>query len=80
MEEVTREAGIEDCTPHTLRHTTATLALPDGVPVEDVKELLGHKRLETTLRYIQNRDVLGGARRAAERLGSALAGDTDDDD
>jgi len=74
VEELTAQLKIENCTPHTLRHTAATLALAAGAPVEDVKELLGHKRLETTLRYVQNRDALGGARKAADRLGAALVG------
>lgn len=66
-------AGIDDCTPHTLRHTAATLALDAGVPVQDVKELLGHRSIETTLRYIRNRDSDRATRQAADRLGHALA-------
>ena len=73
MERLTTSVGIESCTPHTLRHTAATLALEAGASVEDVKELLGHRSLETTLRYIENRDVLGGAAKAADRLGAVLS-------
>lgn len=69
-------AGIEEKVyPHILRHTAATLALEAGAPVEDVSALLGHRSIETTLRYIRNRDVLGGTRQAAARLASALEGD-----
>lgn len=68
-------AGIEEKVyPHILRHTAATLALEAGAPVEDVSALLGHRSIETTLRYIRNRDVLGGTRQAASRLGGALQG------
>lgn len=36
---------------HTLRHTTATLLTLKGVPVNTVQHILGHSRLETTIRY-----------------------------
>lgn len=65
-------AGIKNCHPHTLRHTAATLALAAGALVEDVQELLGHRSIETTLRYLKNRDVAGGTRNAAQRLGDIL--------
>src|SRR5437899_8770926 len=38
-------------TPHTLRHTAATLLLRNGCPIGYIKEVLGHSRLETTCRY-----------------------------
>ena len=72
IEELTGRAGLTDCTAHTLRHTAATLALAAGVPIQDVKELLGHRSLETTLLYIRNRDILGGTRNAAQALGDVL--------
>lgn len=70
---LSKRTGV-DCHPHTFRHTAATLALEAGVPVQDVQQLLGHASIETTLRYIQNRDVLGATRQAADRLGSVLTG------
>lgn len=71
-----RDAGLEErLYPHILRHTCATLALEAGAAVEDVSALLGHKSIETTLRYIRNRDVVGGTRLAAGRLASALTGE-----
>lgn len=73
IERLTGTAGITDCTPHTLRHTAATIALEAGVPVQDVQQLLGHKSIETTLRYIRSRDILGATRSAADRLASALS-------
>lgn len=74
IDEVTAECGIEDCSPHTLRHTCATLALEAGARLEDVSRLLGHRSMETTLRYVRNRDVEGGMRKAAESLGRVLSG------
>lgn len=38
-------------TPHVFRHTTSTTALRNGMPIEDIRELLGHENIETTLVY-----------------------------
>ncbi|MFP3883629.1 MAG: tyrosine-type recombinase/integrase [Actinomycetota bacterium] len=70
-------AGISDHVhPHILRHTAATLALEAGASVEDVSALLGHRSIETTLRYVRNRDVIAGTRDAAHRLGDVLSSNT----
>lgn len=37
--------------PHIFRHTTATTALRNGMPLEDIQALLGHENIETTLVY-----------------------------
>ena len=39
----------EDCTPHQLRHTCATLLLSRGVHPKFVQELLGHATIALTL-------------------------------
>ena len=38
-------------TPHVLRHTTATTAIRNGMPVEDISKLLGHSNIDTTMIY-----------------------------
>lgn len=49
-----RRAGVNDkCTLHSLRRTFATLLYKNKVPVEIIQELLGHKCLDTTYRYIE---------------------------
>jgi site-specific recombinase XerD len=44
-------------TPHQLRHTCATMLLNAGMSVLGVQKLLGHKYVETTLRYARAYDV-----------------------
>ena len=68
---VRREAGIEDVRLHDLRHTVASHAVMNGVPVPVVARLLGHSDVHTTLRYahLGDREI----ERAAERVGKAIA-------
>lgn len=44
-------AGVEKCHPHRFRRTMATNVLKKGAPLEEVKELLGHTKLDTTMIY-----------------------------
>ena len=46
-----RKAGIEDCRLHDLRHTHASHAVMNGVPLPVVSRLLGHSNVQMTLRY-----------------------------
>lgn len=43
----------EPITIHRLRHTYATIQLRDGVSLPTLRKLLGHKNLQTTLRYAE---------------------------
>ena len=43
--------GIEKCHPHKFRRTMATVAIDKGMPIEQVQKLLGHEKIDTTLRY-----------------------------
>ena len=42
-------------TPHVFRHTTATTAIKNGMPVEQVQRLLGHSQISTTMIYAEVR-------------------------
>jgi integrase len=46
-----KAAGISDFTWHDLRHTFASWLVQDGVPLDRVSKLLGHKSLTMTMRY-----------------------------
>ena len=46
-----RQAGIQGVSWHTLRHTAASRRVMEGVDLVSVKEILGHRDIQTTLRY-----------------------------
>lgn len=46
-----RVVGIKKCHPHKFRRTMATVAIDKGMPIEQVQKLLGHEKIDTTLRY-----------------------------
>ena len=50
-----RSAGIEDITPHTLRHSFALDMLSRGMELRSIQELLGHANISTTHIYKQLR-------------------------
>ena len=68
---VRKLAGIEDVRLHDLRHTFASQAAMQGIPLPVVARLLGHAQVQMTLRYahVSDRDVEA----AAECIGGAMA-------
>ena len=68
---VRKEAGIEDVRLHDLRHTFASHAVLQGIPLPVVSRQLGHKQPSMTLRYAHVGDRETEA--AAERIGGAIA-------
>src|SRR5437899_23990 len=47
------EAGIKKkASVHTLRHTFSTHQIHNGLKINQLKEVLGHRRMETTYKYV----------------------------
>ena len=46
-----KELEIEKVHPHKFRRTLATMTIDKGMPIEQLQQLLGHKRIDTTLQY-----------------------------
>ena len=67
---VRREAGIEDVRLHDLRHTHASHAVMNGVPIPVVSRILGHSSVRMTMRYahLGDREIEA----AAERVEKAI--------
>ncbi len=65
-----RRAGLHDCTIHTLRHTHASRLIQNGINIYEVKEILGHTDIKTTMRYahLERRNVTSRARDVINRL------------
>ena len=66
VERASMNAGIRRVHPHILRHTFATELVDEGVPLETIQKLLGHKGISMTLRYAKKRGK--GLREAVDRL------------
>lgn len=47
-----KQVGIKDLNPHVLRHSRASDLSADAVPIEAIQELLNHRNINTTRRYI----------------------------
>lgn len=48
-----RKCGIEKVHPHRFRRTCATMALHRGMPIDQVRLMLGHESIETTTIYAE---------------------------
>ena len=46
-----KRLGITKVHPHKFRRTLATVAIDKGMPIEQLQQLLGHRRIYTTLQY-----------------------------
>ena len=72
--QVRQEAGIEDVRLHDLRHTHASHAVMNGVPVPVVSRLLGHTNVRMTLRYahLGDREIEAAAERVGQSMGAMM--------
>ena len=46
-----KRLGLNKVHPHKFRRTLATMAIDKGMPIEQLQQLLGHRRIDTTLQY-----------------------------
>lgn len=53
-----RHPNLKSCSPHKLRHTTATLAKLHGMSLEKISEALTHSNLGTTRVYVNASNVV----------------------
>ena len=51
LRKIGRIANIAKVHPHKFRRSLATMAIDKGMPIEQVQRLLGHVKIDTTLRY-----------------------------
>ena len=51
LRELGRRLNISKVHPHKFRRTLATRAIDKGMPIEQVQQLLGHQKIDTTLEY-----------------------------
>ena len=51
LRQLGEKASVSHVHPHKFRRTMATMAIERGMPIEQVQKLLGHAKIDTTLRY-----------------------------
>ena len=51
LRELGRQLGVHKVHPHKFRRTLATMAIDKGMPIEQVQQLLGHQKIDTTMHY-----------------------------
>ena len=45
-------SGVENVHPHRFRRTLATELIDKGMSIQEVATILGHEKLDTTLKYV----------------------------
>ena len=52
LKKLGKTAGVEHVHPHKFRRTLATGLAKHGMPIQEVASILGHEKLDTTMRYV----------------------------
>lgn len=52
LRELGKKAGVEKVHPHKFRRTLATDLSRHGMPIQEVANILGHEKLDTTMKYV----------------------------
>ena len=50
--ELSKKSGVENVHPHRFRRTLATNLIYRGMPIQEVAKILGHEKLDTTMKYV----------------------------
>ena len=51
LRELGKQLNLQKVHPHKFRRTLATTAIDKGMPIEQVQQLLGHQKIDTTMHY-----------------------------
>ena len=51
LRQMGKRLGLNKVHPHKFRRTLATMAIDKGMPIEQLQQLLGHERIDTTVQY-----------------------------
>lgn len=52
LKNVEEKSGVENVHPHRFRRTLATNLINRGMPIQEVAAILGHEKIDTTMKYI----------------------------
>ena len=52
LKQLAKSAGVEHVHPHKFRRTLATMMISHGMPIQEVAAILGHEKLDTTMKYV----------------------------
>jgi len=52
LRNLAEKAGVENAHPHRFRRTLASNLIDHGMDIQNVAQILGHERLDTTMKYI----------------------------
>lgn len=56
LNQVADKAGVDHVHPHRFRRTLATNLISHGMPIQEVARILGHDKLDTTMKYVYLND------------------------
>lgn len=67
LKELAKKTGVEHVHPHKFRRTLATELSRHGMPIQEVASILGHEKIDTTMKYVikNNEDIRFNYRRYA---------------
>ena len=52
LKQLAKKTGVQNVHPHRFRRTLATNLIVHGMPIQEVAAVLGHDKIDTTMRYV----------------------------